>query len=316
MNTTPRLSLQLPSLVGVAVTTILRRGVLHRREFEVESLLWARLAHNTFIKNCHRAMIVLAEHTNLTSHAPIPRQRLEPSFNPVDGSKEFVHRDLSGNSCSLRLRRAGSRGRSARTLARTARHFFLLSLAGVFGSSQVIAAESVTALPNVFAAALIDGVSSAPAPQRSAAMARTLQAMQAESGSSEPISIVAIRVVKFAEQPRCGRVRFVLAQPASKRVWPAMGGQMNVCEDGQPPLRTCPELSGVLVPANAACLGGKPPIDTPEIAAAIRAAVAAGGITQEQAVHEWVKRLNSQAHGAAAGGASAPAVLVPGKGTK
>src|ERR1019366_3656262 len=120
-------------------------------------------------------------------------------------------------------------------------------------------AVSVGSPLNVFAAALVDGYAATPAPLRSPAAARVLESLQAQSGSKEPISLVAQRVVRFTQQSRCGRVRFALAQPVSKKVWPAFGGQMNVCKDGQPPLRTCPEHQTVLVPATSVCASGKPP---------------------------------------------------------
>jgi len=104
---------------------------------------------------------------------------------------------------------------------------------------------------------------------------------------------VAQRVVRFTQQSRCGRVRFALAQPASKKVWPAFGGQMNVCEDGQPPLRTCPEHQSVLVPATSVCATGKPPVDTEEVAAAIRAATNAGAITHDQMLRDWFQKINA-----------------------
>ena len=102
--------------------------------------------------------------------------------------------------------------------------------------------------------------------------------------------------MSFKQQPRCGRVQFALGQPTAKIVFAAFAGQMNVCEDGQPPLRTCPDRPGVLVPATGSCKDGRPPVDTEEVAVAIRAA---GGLTQEQMLRNWLQQVDAHAHAAA-----------------
>jgi hypothetical protein len=94
--------------------------------------------------------------------------------------------------------------------------------------------------------------------------------------------LIVQRVARFEQQPRCGRVAFALAQPATKRVWPAAGGELNLCEDGRPPLKMCPGQPAVLVPARGHCAGGAAPVDTPELAQAISAALNAGGLSIEQ----------------------------------
>ena len=158
--------------------------------------------------------------------------------------------------------------------------------------------------PNVFAAALIQGRATAPMPLRPGHFTKILETLQARSGSNEPVSILAARVLTFKQQPRCGRVQYAFGQPTAKIIFAAFAGQMNVCEDGQPPLRTCPDRPGVLVPATGMCSGGKPPIDTEEVAAAIRAATAAGGLTQEQMLRQWARQLNANAHSALTAGAA------------
>jgi hypothetical protein len=77
-------------------------------------------------------------------------------------------------------------------------------------------------------------------------------------------------------------VAFALAQPATKRVWPAAGGELNLCEDGRPPLKMCPGQPAVLVPPQGHCAVGVAPVDTPEVAQAISAALKAGGLSVEQ----------------------------------
>ena len=150
--------------------------------------------------------------------------------------------------------------------------------------------------PNVFAAALIRGRATAPIPLRPGQFTKIVETLQRRSGSSEPVSILAARVVSFKQQPRCGRVQFAFGQPTAKIVFAAFAGQMNVCEDGQPPLRTCLDRPGVLLPANGACKDGRPPVDTEEVAAAIRAA---GGLTQEQMLRSWLQKVGAHAHSAA-----------------
>ena len=137
----------------IAVLPIVGGRIERGREIGESRFFGPNLAEDSLVQRDWGASAV-TEHANAPSSAPIPRQRLEPGFNFVDGSKELVHRDLSGNSCSLGPRSTGSRGRCAAALARTALPLCLLSLAGVFGSNQVFAAESGTAAPNVFAAAL------------------------------------------------------------------------------------------------------------------------------------------------------------------
>jgi hypothetical protein len=179
-------------------------------------------------------------------------------------------------------------------------HTVIRALLGFAALAPIVstaeAADAAGTQQNVFAAALVEGRGVAPVPTGSPATARVLNALQAQSGSDEPISIVAQRILRFTQQARCGRISFALAQLNANRVWPAIGGHMNVCEDGQPPLRTCPEHPGVLVPVTSVCADGKPPVDTAEVAAAIRSDVDAGGVTHEQMLHDWFKNINTHAH--------------------
>ena len=224
-----------------------------------------------------------------------------PSSDLVCEAKQLVHDDFltfhsSLSLCAIRSKLARQWG-----LVRRCARVALLGTALVASVHPANAADgthsAATSSPqNVFAAALVDGYAATPAPVRSPAAVRVLESLQAQSGSKEPISLVAQRVVRFTQQSRCGRVRFALAQPAAKKVWPAFGGQMNVCEDGQPPLRTCPERQSILVPATSVCASGKPPVDTEEVAAAIRAATSAGAITHDQMLHDWFQKINAHSH--------------------
>ena len=90
-------------------------------------------------------------------------------------------------------------------------------------------------------------------------------------------------------------MQFAFGQPTAKIVFAEFGGQMNVCEDGQPPLRTCADRPSALLPPAALCANGKPPVDTEEVAAAIRAA---GGQTQEEMLRSWAAQVDAGAHAA------------------
>lgn len=240
--------------------------------------------------------------------ARVPRQRLQPSLNPVKNFRDLFHFNFLIHLRSLGIRHLWSRAAGLHTrlngLIRTA--FLTVSLAT---SGAICLASDAGAVPqNVFAQALIEGSATAPVPQRAGPMSRVLESLQAQSGSKEPISIVAARVVRFTQQARCGRIRFAMGQPLSKKLWPAMGGEMNVCEDGQPPLRVCPERPGVLVPANAVCASGKTPVDTPEVAAAIAAAIKAGDISHDQMIRDWAHKINAHGHAQLTQSASSPAL--------
>ncbi|MFC5513548.1 hypothetical protein ACFPOU_20830 [Massilia jejuensis] len=101
------------------------------------------------------------------------------------------------------------------------------------------------------------------------------------TGSQGDITVEFVRIVRFTEQPRCGRVGYTLYQKSSNTAWGQFGGQLNVCEDGGPPLRLC-KGSAVLVPANAQCKDGSWPAETLEVQAAMARAVADGSLTGEQ----------------------------------
>lgn len=149
-------------------------------------------------------------------------------------------------------------------------------LAGLLALAQPgVAAESV------LARGLRDG--SASEVLQDERSARLIQALQRHSGSDAPIEMRVTRLERFVQQPSCGRVQYQIVQPATGRHWSALDAQLNICEDGEPLRRSCGSMIKTLVPANQArCADGSIPTDTPEVAAAIARAKAAGGIDAAQ----------------------------------
>lgn len=93
--------------------------------------------------------------------------------------------------------------------------------------------------------------------------------LKRRSGNPGEIKLSVRSLFRFKQQPKCGRVIFFLSQPATSTAWIDTGGQINVCEDGNPPLRTCRATPSLLTPPNSTCPDGSRPIDTAEIAQAI-----------------------------------------------
>ena len=135
---------------------------------------------------------------------------------------------------------------------------------------------------NAFVEALVTGHGHSPFPE-GPAFASVLAALHRQTGDAGLIVVNAERVARFASQPHCGRVAYVVAQPSSHAVWSNLGGQLNLCEDGLPPLRQCHGRPGTLVPPTRRCADGSTPEDTPEVAAAIRASFERGYISADEA---------------------------------
>ena len=135
---------------------------------------------------------------------------------------------------------------------------------------------------NVIVRALVDGRASEPLPDLPM-LRQAVVAMQQQAGDSGPIVVQAMRMQRFVQQARCGRVVFGMSQPSSHKAWPALGGELNICEDGLPPLRMCKDRPNILVPASSICRDGSAPQDTTEVAAAISDALNRGGLTSDQA---------------------------------
>jgi len=157
------------------------------------------------------------------------------------------------------------------------------SLAIFMGSillySQPVFAQSLDS--NVFVTALQRGRAEAPVPN-DAMFGRATASLQTRAGDSGPIWIRAVRLHQFKQQSSCGRVAFYIFQPSTHKTWPTVGGQLNICTDGMPPLRVCSERPQSLVSAGTACPNGTPSIDTPEVATAIRSALNSGGLSAGQ----------------------------------
>jgi hypothetical protein len=167
--------------------------------------------------------------------------------------------------------------------------FHTFALAMLVTSIASIQASATEAPNNVVVRALLSGSSLEPLPLSPEAT-KVIQVLQQQSGNPGPIAIAAWRLARFTQQEHCGRVAYALSQPSTKRVFTAFGGELNICEDGQPPLRECAAHPGVLVPATSRCTDGSAPQDTSEVAQAIRDAIARGGKTREQVREQLVQR--------------------------
>lgn len=163
-------------------------------------------------------------------------------------------------------------------------HTVLLAWSAAASCGPVSAAESPlpASAGNLFIDALRNGDANVPAPG-TGLFEGALRSLQDQTGNPGQIFVKAKRAVRFEQQAHCGRVVFALWQPASNHAWPALGGQLNICEDGLPPLRVCDDRPRVLVPHIATCRDKSAPHDTAEVAAAISTALASGDITPEQA---------------------------------
>lgn len=133
---------------------------------------------------------------------------------------------------------------------------------------------------SVFMEALANGESSTPLPDVKPFDA-LIKAIKDKTGSDGQVLVKAFRVARFKEQSKCGRVAFIVAQPSSGLAWDDLGGQLNICEDGRPPLKRCNPGAG-LIPGTDKCPDGSTPSDTEEVSDAIKKALASGGLTHEQ----------------------------------
>ena len=134
-----------------------------------------------------------------------------------------------------------------------------------------------------FVEALQKGAASAPLPTEGP-FKSGINAIVALTGKQGSIEILAWRIERFTQQANCGRVGFIPHQASSKTAFPEMGGELNICEDGMPPLRFCANLG--LVPFSAKCPDGAAPQDTEEVKAAIAAALSRGGLSQQQVARQ------------------------------
>jgi hypothetical protein len=144
-----------------------------------------------------------------------------------------------------------------------------------------------------FTEALIKGEAQAPLPN-DRIFAGLKELIQKKTGDSGDIIIKAFRIQQFKTQANCGRVGFIIMQPSSNIALPELGGQLNICNDGQPPLRECKETPGQLYQPDHKCPNGKPAVDTHEAAEAINQALKSGGLSHQQAK---AKSFNAERNG-------------------
>ncbi|WP_175816904.1 hypothetical protein [Burkholderia diffusa] len=162
-------------------------------------------------------------------------------------------------------------------------------------------AVSIDGPQSVLTLALANGSASAPLDAHGQ-YAQAISAIQTRTGDHGPVVILARRVAAFKEQSRCGRVAYIVAQPTSHIAWTDMGGELNICDDGNPPLRMCKAQAGKLVLPDSVCPDGAAPVDTPEVSAAISSAISAGGLDPRAAARRV--RAASSAGGSTTGGAT------------
>jgi hypothetical protein len=147
-------------------------------------------------------------------------------------------------------------------------------LIALLGASCVLAlGETPT---NLFLDALTQGHSSALLP-KSQINDKVIEMLRDRSQSSGPIFQEAFLMYRFKEQPHCGRLEFFITQPSSQSVWREMGGQLNLCENGEAPMQLC--TKGMLIPNGLTCPDKTKPVDTDEIKESIKRAVAQGSLT-------------------------------------
>ncbi|MDN4571881.1 hypothetical protein DBB29_24800 [Pandoraea cepalis] len=143
----------------------------------------------------------------------------------------------------------------------------------------VLAASPPT---SVFSEAAEKGEASATIPE-DGEFSAAVRIIKRKSGDNGPVVLLARRLVKFNQQPQCARIGFVIGQPSANVLYTDMGGQLNICVNGEPPLRMCKAQPSKLVPPDAQCPDGSMPVDTPEVATAIATALATGSLSPQQA---------------------------------
>ncbi len=100
------------------------------------------------------------------------------------------------------------------------------------------------------------------------------------------------RLLRFKHQSQCGRVLVVPVLANSHKAIRNMAMQLNICEDGKPPLETCNGKD--LVFADYLCPNGGRPHFTKEVQAAVDKAQAEGGIDLEHAMQEFKENGGSR----------------------
>jgi hypothetical protein len=132
---------------------------------------------------------------------------------------------------------------------------------------------------NLFVNALTQGSASTQLPANQF-NDRVSQILKDRTKSDGALLREAHLLYRFKDQSNCGRVEFFITQPSSQSVWREMGGQLNICENAQPPMQACKER--VLVPYGHLCADNSKPIDTEEIKVSVEKALASGSLSPEQ----------------------------------
>lgn len=117
--------------------------------------------------------------------------------------------------------------------------------------------------------------------------ANVISQLKKQTGNDGAIVLKARRLLWFKNQSRCGRIQFWVEQPATNTRWNEVGGDLNICEDGQPPWQICSDQK--LVPYGSKCSDGKLATDTAEISAAIQESLKRGSLTMDQAKQKSMK---------------------------
>ena len=129
---------------------------------------------------------------------------------------------------------------------------------------------------SIFVEALVNGSATMPLEDQPELKNLTSQLMRATKSDS-PVQINAFLKKRFTQQKHCGRIVFFISQ--NGKWWRQLGGQLNICEDGLPPWKTCDDKK--LVPFGEMCPNGAPPHNTAEIQAAISEALDQGGLSYQ-----------------------------------
>ena len=93
------------------------------------------------------------------------------------------------------------------------------------------------------------------------------------------------RLFRFKQQSQCGRVLVVPVLEKSHKAIRNMALQLNICEDGKPPLQTCNGKD--LVFPDYLCPNGGRPHFTKEVQASVDKAQADGGVDLEHAMQAF-----------------------------
>lgn len=134
---------------------------------------------------------------------------------------------------------------------------------------------------SLFVQALKNGDASKPVPNNPE-FDKWISQIKTSTHDTGEIVIHAYRFKKFSQQSTCGRVGYELEQPSTNSRFPEIGGQLNICQNGEPPLMLCKNQIRQLIPANKTCDDGSKPIFTNEVQDAIDNAIKGGSLSKDQ----------------------------------